>query len=52
MRLLFWFMVLAAILLHTGIALFMGLVTFSLMMMVAVLAFIPGALVREFLSGA
>ena len=40
-------MVVAAVLLHTGIALFMGLVTFSLMMMVAVLAFIPGSLVRE-----
>jgi hypothetical protein len=43
-------MVVAAVLLHTGIALFMGLVTFSLMMMVAVLAFIPGTLVREFIE--
>jgi hypothetical protein len=40
-------MVVSAVLLHTGIALFMGLVTFSLMMLVAVLAFVPAAAVRE-----
>jgi hypothetical protein len=43
-------MVVSAVLLHTGIALFMGLVTFSLMMLVGVLAFIPAAAVRERLS--
>jgi hypothetical protein len=45
-----WVMVFAAVLLHVGIALFMGLVTFSLMMLVAVLSFIPAAAVRERLS--
>jgi hypothetical protein len=44
-----WTMVLAAVLLHTGIALCMGLVTFSLMMLVAVSVFLPAAAVREFL---
>ena len=43
-------MVLCAVLLHTGIALCMGLVTFSLMMLVAVLSFIPGSLVRDYLG--
>jgi len=43
-------MVLSAVLLHTGIALFMGLVTFSLMMLIAVLAFVPVAAVRELLG--
>ncbi len=40
-------MVIGAVLLHTGIALFMGLVTFSLIMLTAVLAFVPAELVRE-----
>jgi len=31
----------AAVLLHLGIAIFMGLVTFSLMMLVAVSSFVP-----------
>jgi hypothetical protein len=44
-----WTMVLAAVVLHTGIALCMGLVTFSLMMLIAVSVFIPTAVVREFL---
>jgi hypothetical protein len=44
-----WTMVLAAVLLHTGIALCMGLVTFSLMMLIAVSVFIPAAAVRELL---
>jgi hypothetical protein len=43
-------MVVSAVLLHTGIALFMGLVTFSMMMLVAVLAFVPAAAVRERVS--
>jgi hypothetical protein len=36
-----WLMVCGSVLLHTGIALLMGLVTFSLMMLVLVLAFVP-----------
>jgi hypothetical protein len=36
-----WLMIISAVLLHTGIALFMGLVGFSLMMMVCVLSFVP-----------
>ena len=46
-RQLRWTMLVAALLLHTGIALFMGLVMFSLMMLTLVLAFVPaGALSR------
>jgi hypothetical protein len=45
-----WVIILAAVMLHVGIALFMGLVTFSMMMMVAVLSFVPAAAVRERLS--
>jgi hypothetical protein len=40
-RSLRWFVIGAAVLLHLGIAVFMGLVTFSLMMLVAVCAFVP-----------
>src|SRR5262249_3594461 len=40
------FMICGAVLLHTGIGLFMGLVTFSLMMMVMVLSFVPPEVVR------
>lgn len=36
-----WLMILAAVGLHLGIAIFMGLVTFSLMMMTLLLAFVP-----------
>src|SRR5260370_41273569 len=43
-------MLLAAVQLHVGIALFMGLVTFSLMMLTLVLAFVPASAVREFLG--
>jgi hypothetical protein len=43
-------MVIAAVLLHIGIALCMGLVTFSLMMLTAVLVFIPAAAVRNLFS--
>ena len=40
-RRLRWFMICGSITMHTFIALFMGLTTFSLMMMIMVLAFIP-----------
>jgi hypothetical protein len=40
-RSLRWFVIGAAVMLHLGIAIFMGLVTFSLMMLVAVCAFVP-----------
>lgn len=42
-----WFMVCGSILFHTMIALMMGLVTFSLMMFVLVLAFVPPEAVRR-----
>jgi hypothetical protein len=45
-----WIMVVSAVFLHVGIALCMGLVTFSLMMLVAVSVFIPATTVREFLG--
>lgn len=44
-----WVMVLAAVVLHANIALFMGLVTFSLMMLTLVLAFVPASAVHELL---
>ena len=43
-----WFMVSGAVLFHTLIALLMGLVTFSLMMLALVLAFVPPDAVRQF----
>jgi len=42
-----WLMVSGSILFHTLIALLMGLVTFSLMMMVLVLAFVPPEAVQQ-----
>jgi hypothetical protein len=42
-----WFMVCGVVLFHTQIALLMGLVTFSLMMMALVLAFVPPEYVRQ-----
>ncbi len=36
-----WFMLIGAVMLHTGIGLFMGLVTFSLLMLCLLLAFVP-----------
>jgi hypothetical protein len=45
-----WLMVAGAVLLHTGIGLGMGLVTFSLFMLVLVLSFIPGEAVRHLLA--
>jgi hypothetical protein len=43
-----WFMVSGAVIFHTLIALLMGLVTFSLMMLVLVLSFVPPEAVRQF----
>jgi hypothetical protein len=43
-----WWMVSGSILLHAGIGLFMGLVTFSLCMLTMVLAFVPPEAVRDF----
>jgi hypothetical protein len=45
-----WVMICASVLLHTGIGLFMGLVTFSLMMLVMLLAFVPPVVVRRALA--
>jgi vitamin K-dependent gamma-carboxylase-like protein len=45
-----WLMVCGAVLFHTLIALLMGLVTFSLMMLVLVLAFVPPEAVRQTLE--
>lgn len=42
-----WTMLIASVVLHVGIALCMGLVTFSLMMMVLVSSFIPARAIRE-----
>ena len=42
-----WFMVSCSVLFHTMIALLMGLVTFSLMMLALVLAFVPPEVVRQ-----
>lgn len=44
-----WFMVSGSIIFHTLIALLMGLVMFSLMMLALVLAFVPPEAVRDFL---
>lgn len=41
-----WLMICASVLLHTGIGLFMGLVSFSLMMMILVGSFLPPPLIR------
>jgi len=45
-----WFMVCGAVLFHTMIALLMGLVTFSLMMLALLLAFVPPEAVRQTLE--
>jgi hypothetical protein len=45
-----WWMVTGSVLLHTGIGVFMGLVTFSLMMLCMVMAFFPPEAVRDFLD--
>jgi hypothetical protein len=46
-RRLRWTVIIAAVLLHVGIALCMGLVTFSMMMLILVSSFIPAKAVRE-----
>jgi hypothetical protein len=43
-------MIVAAVFLHTGIAVFMGLTTFSLMMVSVVCSFIPAAALHRFLE--
>ena len=45
-----WFMLSGSVMLHTGIGIFMGLVTFSLMMLCLVLAFVPPEASRLFVS--
>ena len=45
-----WVMICGSVLLHTGIGLFMGLVTFSLMMLAMLLAFVPPEVVRRTLA--
>jgi hypothetical protein len=49
-RWLRWPMILGAVLLHTGIAIFMGLTTFSLMMLSAVASFVPAASIYRLLD--
>ncbi len=46
-----WVMLSCSVMLHTGIGLFMGLVTFSLMMLCLVLSFVPPEAARLFLAG-
>jgi hypothetical protein len=46
-----WVCITGAILLHTGIALGMGLVGFSLLMLCIVLAFVPAPVIHEMLDG-
>jgi hypothetical protein len=45
-----WVMVCGSVLLHTAIGLFMGLVTFSLMMLAMVLSFVPPEALRQTLD--
>jgi len=49
-RRLRWIMIAAAVLLHLGIAICMGLVTFSLTMLVLVLSTVPGPAIRSLLD--
>lgn len=46
-----WVMVTGSVLLHTNIALFMGLTSFSLLMLAMVLAFVPPQVVRHAVNG-
>jgi hypothetical protein len=46
-----WVMICCSVFLHTGIGLFMGLVTFSLMMLVMLLAFVPPEVMRRIVAG-
>lgn len=45
-----WFMICSAVLLHTGIGLFMGLVTFSLFMLCLLASFLPPEAVHQLLT--
>jgi hypothetical protein len=45
-----WLMLTCAVMLHTGITLFMGLTEFSLMMLTLVLSFVPATAVRKVLG--
>jgi hypothetical protein len=45
-----WFMICCSVLLHTAIGLTMGLVTFSLMVMVLLLSFVPPEVVEQVLA--
>jgi hypothetical protein len=49
-RQLRWTMIVAAVLLHLGIAICMGLVTFSMMMLIGVLSMVPAATVRQLIG--
>ncbi len=51
-RKLRWLMICCSALLHTAIGLFMGLVTFSLMMLILLLAFVPPEVVEQVLARA
>ena len=42
-----WMAICGAVMLHTGIALFMGLTTFSLMMLCMLASFVPPEVMRE-----
>lgn len=47
-----WVMVCGGVMLHSGIGLIMGLVTFSMLMLCMLLAFVPGETVRRLLGAA
>jgi len=49
-RRLRWLMICCSVMMHTGIGLFMGLTTFSLMMLAMLLAFVPPEVVRHVLD--
>lgn len=49
-RRLRWFMILGAVMLHAGIATFMGLTTFSAIMVTAVISFVPAPAARKFVD--
>jgi hypothetical protein len=47
-----WAMICGSVMLHTGIAFFMGLTTFSVIMVCMVASFIPPEVIRDFVSRA
>jgi len=49
-RRLRWFMIVCAVLLHLGIAICMGLVTFSVMMLILVSSFLPAEVIHQFVT--